>query len=140
MGLFTGYAVRMEFSKRSFIAAIVCGPMAACVPLQLVRTTEGKPMYGLIGRMIAVDGQRDALAEILLEGLRDMPGNLSYIVATATDDANALWITEVWTDPETHSASLSLPSVQEAISRGRPLIAGMERIAETSPIGGYGLN
>ena len=96
-------------------------------------------MYGLIGKMIAVDGQRDALAEILLEGLRDMPGNLSYIVAAATDDANALWITEVWTDSEAHSASLSLPTVQEAIGRGRPLIAGMERIAETSPLGGHGL-
>lgn len=129
----------MEFSKRSFIAAILSGSMAACVPLMLGRTTEGKPMYGLIGKIIAVDVQRDALAEILLEGLRDMPGNLSYIVAATTDDAHALWITEVWTDAEAHSASLSLNSVQEAIGRGRPLIAGMERIAETSPIGGHGL-
>lgn len=96
-------------------------------------------MYGLIGKMTAVEGQRDALAAILIRGLRDMPGNLSYIVAVAPEDPNALWITEVWTDAEAHKASLSLPSVQDAIGKGRPLIAGLERIAETAPLGGVGL-
>ena len=96
-------------------------------------------MYGLIGKMTAVEGQRDALAAILITGLRDMTGNLSYIVAVAPEDPNALWITEVWTDAEAHKASLSLPSVQDAIGKGRPLIAGLERIAETAPLGGVGL-
>lgn len=96
-------------------------------------------MYGLIGKMMAVDGQRDALADILLAGLRDMPGNLSYVVAAASDDPNTLWISEVWTDADAHAASLSLPSVQEAIRKGRPLIASMERVAETAPLGGTGL-
>ena len=97
-------------------------------------------MYGLIGKIVAVEGQREALANILLAGLQNMPGNLSYIVAAASDDPNALWISEVWTDADAHAASLSLPSVQEAINKGRPLIAGMERVAETSPLGGNGLN
>ena len=97
-------------------------------------------MYGLIGKMTAVEGQRDALAAILLEGLRDMPGNFSYIVAAASDEPNTLWITEVWTDAEAHKASLSLPSVQAAIGKGRPLIAGLERVAETAPLGGVGLS
>jgi quinol monooxygenase YgiN len=101
--------------------------------------TERHFMYGLIGKMKAVEGQRDALAAILLEGLRDMPGNLSYIVAVAPDDPNTLWITEVWTDAEAHKASLSLPSVQAAIGKGRPLIVGLERVAETAPLGGAGL-
>ena len=38
-------------------------------------------MYGRIGKMTAVAGQRDILAEILLEGTRAMPSCLSYIVA-----------------------------------------------------------
>lgn len=96
-------------------------------------------MYGLIGKMLAVDGKRDKLSAILLEGLKDMPGNLSYVVAADPADANALWITEIWTDSDAHQASLTLPSVQDAIQRGRPLIAGMERIAETQPLGGQGL-
>ena len=97
-------------------------------------------MYGLIGKMVAVEGQRDALSAILLEGLRNMPGNLSYIVANDPSQSDVLWITEVWSDQNAHAASLLLPSVQAAIQRGRPLIAGMESVAETVPLGGNGLS
>ena len=38
-------------------------------------------MYGLIGKMNAVPGQRDALAAILLDGTQAMPGCLSYVIA-----------------------------------------------------------
>jgi quinol monooxygenase YgiN len=96
-------------------------------------------MYGLIGKMKVVPGQRDALAEILLQGLQEMPGCLSYVVAHDPADADALWITEVWDSQASHQASLSLPAVQQAISRGRPLIAGFGERFETMPVGGHGL-
>ncbi len=96
-------------------------------------------MYGLIGRMRAVSGQRDALIAILLEGVSGMPGCLSYIVAQDPADGDAIWITEVWDSQESHKASLALPSVREAISRGRPLIAGFDPHTETVPVGGHGL-
>lgn len=96
-------------------------------------------MYGLIGTMSAQPGQRAALAAILLEGLRDMPGCLSYVVAEDPAKPDLLWITEVWIDAESHMASLKLPSVQAAIAKGRPLIAAMDRISETRPLGGQGL-
>lgn len=96
-------------------------------------------MYGLIGKMSAVPGQRDALAAILLEGTTRMPGCLSYVIATDPSDADALWITEVWDSQESHQASLALPGVKEAIAKGRPLIAGFSNRVETTPLGGYGL-
>lgn len=96
-------------------------------------------MYGLIGKIKAVPGQRDALISILTDGVNDMPGCLSYIVAQDPTDENAIWVTEVWADQKSHQASLSLPTVQEAITRGRPLIAGFGERFETIPIGGYGL-
>lgn len=96
-------------------------------------------MYGRIGKMTAQAEERAVLAAILLEGLTGMPGCLSYVVAEDPTDADTLWITEVWEGPEAHLASLSLPSVQAAIAQGRPLIAGMETIAETRPLGGHGL-
>jgi len=96
-------------------------------------------MYGLIGKMTAVAGQRDALAAILLDGTYAMPGCLSYVIARDPADENALWITEVWDSEASHKASLSLPSVQEAIAKGRPLIAGFSNRVETVPIGGYGI-
>ena len=96
-------------------------------------------MYGLIGKMTAVPGQRDALAAILLEGTTAMPGCLSYVIAHDPADDNALWITEVWDSQTSHTASLSLPAVQAAIAKGRPMIAGFSNRVETVPIGGYGI-
>ena len=96
-------------------------------------------MYGLIGKMKAVPGQRDALISILLDGVSGMPGCLSYVVAQDPADADAIWITEVWDSKASHKASLSLPSVQAAIARGRPLIAGFEQQVETAPVGGHGI-
>lgn len=96
-------------------------------------------MYGLIGRMRAVEGRREELARILLEGTGAMPGCLSYVVALDPADADALWITEVWDRQESHRASLQLPEVQSAIARGRPLIAGFDSQTETRPVGGFGL-
>jgi quinol monooxygenase YgiN len=96
-------------------------------------------MYGLIGKIITVPGQRDALAAILLDGTNAMPGCLSYVIARDPADENALWITEVWDSQESHKASLSLPSVQAAIAKGRPMIAGFSNRVETVPLGGHGI-
>lgn len=92
-------------------------------------------MYGLIGRMKAIEGRRDELARIMMEGTSEMPGCLSYIVANDPTDADALWITEVWDSRDSHEASLRLPSVKEAITKGRPLIAGFGERFETEPLG-----
>ena len=55
-------------------------------------------------------------------------------------DADALWITEVWDSRARHQGSLSLPAVQAAIAKGRPMIAGFSSRVETVPIGGHGLD
>ena len=96
-------------------------------------------MYGLTGKMVAQAGKRDELGKILIDGVAGMPGCLSYIVANDPSDANLIWITEAWESKDAHAASLSLPSVREAITKGRPLIASMSAVAETTPIGGHGL-
>lgn len=96
-------------------------------------------MYGLIGKMLAQPGQRDALIAAMLEGTTDMPGCLSYIVARDPADENAIWITEVWDGAESHRASLQLPAVQATIARARPIIAGFGERFETAPVGGVGL-
>lgn len=96
-------------------------------------------MYGLMGKMTAVSGQRDTLITILLAGIHEMPGCLSYVVARDPADENAIWITEVWDSEENHRASLSLPPVQQAIAQARPLIAGFSDRTITEPVGGHGL-
>ena len=96
-------------------------------------------MYGLIGKMIAAPGKRNELISILLAGMTDMPGCLSYVVAQDSTDENALWVTEVWESQASHGASLSLPEVQRAIAKGKPMITGFGEWFETTPIGGHGL-
>ena len=96
-------------------------------------------MYGLIGKINVLPGKRDALIAILIEGLSDMPGCLSYVVAKDPTDADAIWVTEVWDSKSNHEASLSLASVRNAISLGKPFITGFGERFETEPVGGHGL-
>ena len=92
-------------------------------------------LYGLVGQMMAVPGKRSELIGYLLEGTKEMPGNLAYIVGEDLGDPDSLWITEVWRSKADHEASLSLPAVQQAIARARPLIAGFGTRAEMRPVG-----
>lgn len=124
------------------IAAFMALLLAACQPAQAQAAPPAEPakaLYGLIGKIKAQPGQRDALAALLLEGTQAMPGCLSYVVANDATDPDALWITEVWDSAASHKASLALPAVREAITKGRPLIAGFGERFETQPVGGLGL-
>jgi len=96
---------------------------------------SGPAPFGLIGHLRAQPGRRDDLAAILTEGSGGMPGCLSYVVAEDLTDPDGLWVTEVWVDRAAHRASLELPSVQEAIARGRPLIVEFDQFHETRPLG-----
>jgi quinol monooxygenase YgiN len=128
----------VRIGRREFLAG--AGAVMTGSPLLAAsRAQGGGEMYGLIGKMMTVPGQRDAFVDILLNGTTQMPGCLSYVVAKDPADENALWITEVWKDKASHEASLSLPGVKEAIARGRPLIAGFGDRIITTPIGGVGL-
>lgn len=97
-------------------------------------------MYGLIGSFKAAAGRRSELAAILLGDVGAMPGCHSYVVAEDPQDADTLWITEVWDSPQAHQASLALPAVKAAIERAMPLIAGFGEHRETRVLGGHGLD
>lgn len=129
----------MHFDRRAFIVTVASGALATALPGSAA-PTENPSMYGLIGKMLATPGQRDALIAILLEGIHDMPGCLSYVVARDLADENAIWITEVWDNEASHKASLSLPSVRAAIAKAKPLIAGFGDHVKTAPAGGHGLS
>jgi len=118
---------------------ILAGGLALAAIPSVPSAPGAAPMHGLIGRIRATPGQRDALLAILLEATAAMPGCLSYVVATDPADADAIWITEIWDGKESHRASLRLPQVRAAVARARPLIAGFDSQTETVPVGGVGL-
>ncbi|TKR29547.1 antibiotic biosynthesis monooxygenase [Luteimonas gilva] len=129
----------MNIGRRDFILAAGAFAAGAWLAPAWTATGERKTMYGLIGKMTAAAGKRDELVAILLEGIHDMPGCLSYVVAHDPADADGIWITEVWDSQASHQASLSLPAVKQAIARGKPLIAGFSNGTTTTPVGGHGL-
>lgn len=97
-------------------------------------------MYGLIGQMLAAPGKREELIAILMEQEGGMPGCLSYVVARDTENADAIWVSEVWDSAQSHKASLEIESVKAAIARARPIIAGFGQHVETEPVGGIGID
>ncbi len=98
--------------------------------------------YTLCGSFRATPGDGDHLQALLLEAadlLGAAEGCLLYLVHRSDDDADAVWVVEVWTGRDAHQASLDVPGVQEVIGRARPLIAGMGERFELRPVGGLGL-
>ena len=125
----------MIFARREFIGSAAVALLAqGCTTMD--ELDPAQPLYGLIGQMKAAPGKRDELIGYLLAGTGAMPGNLAYLIAKDAADADAIWITEVWTDKAAHQASLALPAVQQAIARARPIIAGFGTRVETIPVGG----
>src|SRR5258708_40124692 len=125
----------MEWQRRQILggALTMLGRMAWAAP------EEKRPMYGLIGKMVATAGKREELISLLLQGTDQMPGCLSYVIAKDQADDDGIWITEVWDDKANHDASLSLPAVKKAIAAARPMIPAFNTPVVTTPVGGHGL-
>lgn len=96
-------------------------------------------MYGLMTRLVAKPGQRDALAELLTQGLANRPGCLSFIVSRDPTDANGLWVNEVWVSEEAYAAAQQPADVRALATRGWGMVAIMHESILTEPIGGRGL-
>lgn len=129
-----------KLSRRHFLRSAGAAVVAtAWTPARA--SPKGQPaMYGLISQFTAVQGQRDALIDVLLEGAAGMPGCLSYVVSKDAADPDVIWVTEVWDSRASHEASLSLHVVRQAMDKGRPLIAAFGDRFETEPMGGQGLD
>jgi quinol monooxygenase YgiN len=100
-------------------------------------------LYGLVGKLNAVEGQRDALAANLLraaELMQSVPGCLLYVVNTSDNEPNAVWVTEIWQDEAAHGASLSMPGVRDLIKATMPLLSSAPEGTRFTPIGGKGLD
>ena len=128
----------MKLGRREFVTTTVgAGAYALFAPAAAAQGA-GK-MYGLIGKMVAVEGKREDLIKILVDGTAKMPGCISYVVARDTKDLEGIWVTEVWDSKESHANSLKLEEVKDAIAKGKPLIKSFDVYHETEPVGGHGL-
>lgn len=122
--------------RRSGALLTITAALAAGTVHAQATSVAPPPPYGVIGKMLAKPGLRDALITVLIDGSNAMPGCLSYIVAKDAREPDAIWITELWSNRAAHDDSLKLDQVKAAIAKGRPLIAATSDSHETVPVGG----
>ena len=90
-------------------------------------------MFGQINKITTAPGKRDEVARPVLNGSDQMPGCHSYIVAKDADDADTIWVTEVWDSTEMEKASMDIPDVKASVEKAMPMITGFETIATIVP-------
>jgi quinol monooxygenase YgiN len=97
--------------------------------------------YGYIGTMKTTAGHRDDVVAILLRGVDGLraAGCHLYVVSVSDDEADTIWVTEVWESKEHHDASLRLPETRAAIGAAMPMLTGEFTSRELSVAGGLGL-
>lgn len=105
-------------------------------------TPDGR--VGRYVRMVAQPGRGSALAHTLLrvaDSLRDAPGCELYLVNVSADEADTVWITEVWASAAASDEALArdLSEIGIGISDMIGLLAGPPELVDLTPLGGAGL-
>jgi quinol monooxygenase YgiN len=96
--------------------------------------------YGICGKILAKEGQRAALIEILVEASQTpMRGCEFYIVCKSPTEANAIWVMEVWQSETDHEASFKLDCVKALITKAWPVMASAAESIRMIPVGGKAL-
>jgi quinol monooxygenase YgiN len=97
--------------------------------------------YGRFGSLRTQPGKRDLVVGLLLRDVGDLQdiGCFLYVVNVSNDEPDVIWVTEVWSSPEAHRSSLSLPTVKQAIAEAMPMLTGEFQSQEFEVVGGLGL-
>lgn len=87
--------------------------------------------FSIFGELVAVDGKRDELANILKDAeLLLLKKNVDcqlYSVNVALDKPNSVFVFEIWTDEASHQNSLQDKEVLSLIMKAKPIIKEMNR-------------
>ena len=95
--------------------------------------------YGMFGKLTARPGEGDALEAMLLEAadqLAAVDDCELYVVSRTPDEPEAVWVTEIWSSAEAHTASLEIPAVKELIAKAMPILVGRPEATVVAPVGG----
>jgi quinol monooxygenase YgiN len=107
-----------------------------------VAAEQGSERIGRYVRMEALPGRGDALADTLLriaENMAKSPACEMYLINRAADEADVVWITEMWTDEAASLAALGGELGQIGIEDIMDLLAAPPDLIELFPLGGPGM-
>jgi len=88
------------------------------------------PRYVRRSNLLAQAGQGENLERILKDALKDIPGLRRADISRNIHNTDLIFVSETWESREAHTASLDIPEVREAITKGRPLISSFEHQSE----------
>lgn len=102
-----------------------------------------KNKYLLHGKLTAKKGHRDELSEILIQASKlvsTAKGCNIYAIGKDKNDANSIYVTEIWDSKEEHDNSLKIEGVKELIMKAVPILDGQPtKGQEIEILGGAGI-
>ena len=102
---------------------------------------ENKYLYH--GKLTAKAEHKDELVKILLEAsqlVSTVKGCKLYAIGISPNDANSVYVTEIWNSKEDHDNSLKLQAVRELIMKAMPILDGLPTGGqELEILGGTGI-
>ena len=91
----------------------------------------------LMVRLTAVDGMRPALLDLLntyADGLAEEPGTELFIVSMDPDDANIVWLYEIFADEDAENAHRGSAGFAALMNAMPPLLNGPPAVLRTVPL------
>lgn len=99
--------------------------------------------YLLHGKLTAKSGQREKLAEILIQAselISTAKGCKMYAIGIDKNDHNSVYVTEIWDSKEEHDNSLKIEGVRELIMTALPVLDEQPtKGQELEILGGFGI-
>lgn len=111
---------------------IAIGVIAGLMAVNPVAAAEYE---GVVAHIVAKPGQRDALIEAL-RPLTGMKGLIDLVIAKDRENADAVWLTEVWESSELHKAASTGAVFTAAMEKIRPAMASIDQNYTTTPVFG----
>ena len=96
---------------------------------------------GRYAKATAKPGRGGELADLMLEvaaTLDGFPGCELYVINRAAEDADVVWVTEIWSSQEAVDASLAAARASALMPKVMAVVESFERI-DVVPVGGVGL-
>lgn len=84
--------------------------------------------YLLHGKLLAKSGHRQELADILIQAsqlVSTAKGCKLYVISKDENDANAVYVTEIWDSKADHDNSLKDAAVRALIMKAMPVLEGL---------------